>query len=64
MKTTLRLLLWSAAVVALMFGAAWLAERPGTLTAQWHGWRLDTNVGVIAMAMVLQIGRASCRERV
>ena len=36
-----------------MFGAAWLAERPGTLTAQWHGWRLDTNVGVIAMAMVL-----------
>ena len=53
MKTTLRLLLWSAAVVALMFGAAWLAERPGTLTAQWHGWRLDTNVGVIAMAMVL-----------
>ena len=30
MKTTLRLLLWSAAVVALMFGAAWLAERPGT----------------------------------
>lgn len=53
MKTTLRLLLWSAAVVALMFGAAWLAERPGTLTAQWHGWRLDTNVGVIAMATVL-----------
>ena len=53
MKTTLRLLLWSAAVVVLMFGAAWLAERPGTLTAQWHGWRLDTNVGVIAMAVVL-----------
>jgi HemY protein len=53
MKTTLRLLLWSAAIVALMFGAAWLAERPGTLTAQWHGWRLDTNVGVIAMAVVL-----------
>ena len=53
MKTTLRLLLWSAAVVVLMFGAAWLAERPGTLTAQWQGWRLDTNVGVIAMAVVL-----------
>lgn len=53
MKTTLRLLLWSAAIVALMFGAAWLAERPGTLTAQWHGWRLDTNVGVIAMAVLL-----------
>lgn len=53
MKTTLRLLLWFAALVVLMFGAAWLAERPGTLTAQWHGWRLDTNVGVIAMAVLL-----------
>lgn len=53
MKTTLRLLVWFAALVVLMFGAAWLAERPGTLTAQWHGWRLDTNVGVIAMAVLL-----------
>lgn len=53
MKTTLRLLIWFAAVVVLMFGAAWLAERPGTLTAQWHGWRLDTNVGVIAMVVLL-----------
>src|SRR5690349_6675104 len=55
MKTAIRLLLWFAAIVVVMFGAAWLAERPGTVTAQFHGWRLDTNVGVIALAVVLLI---------
>lgn len=55
MRTTLRLLLWFALAVALMFGAAWLAERPGSVTAEWHGWRLDTSVGVLLLAVVVLI---------
>ena len=38
-----------------MLGAVWLAERPGTLTAEWQGWRLDTNVGVVLIAIVVLI---------
>ncbi len=55
MRTTLRLLIWFAAVVVAMFGAAWLAERPGTVTAEWHGWRVDTSVGVLLLAVVILI---------
>lgn len=53
--TTVRILIWFAAAVAAMLGAVWLAERPGTLTAEWQGWRLDTNVGVVAIAVVALI---------
>ena len=41
MKTTLRVLIWFAIAAAVMLGAVWLAERPGTLTAEWRGWRVD-----------------------
>lgn len=50
--TTLRILIWFAIAAAAMLGAVWLAERPGTLTAEWQGWRLDTNVGVVLIAIV------------
>lgn len=53
MRITFRLLLWFVVIVALMLAAAWLAERPGSVTAQWRGWRLDTSVGVLAMAVVV-----------
>lgn len=53
MRTTLRLVLWFVIAVAAMFGAAWLAERPGNVTAEWHGWRLDTSVGVLLLAVVV-----------
>ncbi len=50
--TLLRTLLWFVVAAAAMFAAVWLAERPGTVTAEWHGWRLDTSVGVILIAVV------------
>ena len=53
MKTTLRVLIWFAVAAAVMLGAVWLAERPGTLTAQWHGWRVDTSVGVVLVVVLL-----------
>lgn len=53
--TTIRILIWFAIAAAAMLGAVWLAERPGTLTAEWQGWRLDTNVGVVAIAVVVLV---------
>jgi HemY protein len=53
--TLLRTLLWFVVAAAVMLAAVWLAERPGTVTAEWHGWRLDTSVGVILIAVVVLI---------
>lgn len=53
--TILRTLVWFVAAAAVMLGAVWLAERPGTLTAQWRGWRLDASVGVVLVAVVVLI---------
>jgi HemY protein len=53
--TVLRILIWFAIAAAAMLGAVWLAERPGTVTAQWHGWRLDTSVGVLVIAVLALI---------
>ena len=53
MKTTLRVLIWFVAAAVVMLGAVWLAERPGTLTAEWRGWRIDTSVGVVLVVVLL-----------
>ena len=53
--TFLRTLFWFAVAAVLMFGAVWLAERPGAVTVQWRGWRLDTSVGVLFAAMLVVI---------
>ena len=56
--TFLRTLIWFALAAAAMLGAVWLVRRPGTVTAEWHGWRLDTSVGIVLVAFVLLI--AAC----
>jgi HemY protein len=53
--TLLRTLLWFVVAAAAMFAAVWLAERPGTVTAEWHGWRLDTSAGVILITVVVLV---------
>lgn len=53
MKTALRVLVWFIVAAAVMLGAVWLAERPGTLTAEWRGWRIDTSVGVVLVVVLL-----------
>ena len=54
--TTLRVLSWFAIAAVAMLLAVWLAERPGTVTAEWQGWRLDSSVGVLLVALVVLIG--------
>ena len=53
--TLVRTLVWFVVAAVVMFGAVWLAEQPGSITAEWHGWRLDTNVGVILIVFVVLI---------
>ncbi|SKA06997.1 HemY protein [Enhydrobacter aerosaccus] len=53
--TFLRALFWFAIAAVLMFGAVWLAERPGLVTMEWQGWRLDTSVGILLGGVLLLI---------
>jgi HemY protein len=53
--TILRTLIWFVAAAAAMLGAVWLAERPGAVTAEFRGWRLDTSVGALAVGIVVLV---------
>ena len=45
------------AVVAAL--AVWLADRPGSVAIDWQGWRLETSVGVLALAVLAVIVAAA-----
>ena len=53
--TILRTLIWFVVAAAAMLGAVWLAERPGVVTAEFRGWRLDTTVGALMVAVFVLI---------
>ncbi|MGE0746867.1 MAG: heme biosynthesis protein HemY [Rhodospirillales bacterium] len=42
-------------IVLLLIGGAgaWLADRPGSVTLVWQGWRIDTSVGFLAFAVAV-----------
>lgn len=48
----IRILAYFAVVFAVAVGAAWLADRPGTVSVDWQGWRLDTSVMVAVVALL------------
>jgi HemY protein len=51
----IRTLIWFAVAGVAMLAAVWLAERPGSVTVQWRGWRLDTSVGVLFVSVLVLI---------
>lgn len=53
--TMLRTIIWFVVAIAAMLCAVWLAERPGSVTAEFRGWRLDTSVGVLLISVVVLI---------
>jgi HemY protein len=53
--TILRTLIWFALAAVAMLAAVWLAERPGNVIVEWRGWRLDTSLGVLLIAVVVLI---------
>lgn len=46
-----RVLRFVAVVAVLVAAAVWLADRPGTATLQWQGYRIDTSFTVLALAV-------------
>jgi HemY protein len=53
--TMLRTIIWFVFAIVAMLGAVWLAERPGSVTAEFRGWRLDTSVGVLMISVLVLI---------
>ena len=50
-----RVLVALAAITAVVSAAVYLANRPGTVTIVWHGWRIDTSVAALALAAALAV---------
>ncbi len=51
-------------VTALAVAAAvWLADRPGSVTLHWQGWRIDTSVPVLVAALLVVLGLAAALLR-
>lgn len=47
----LRVLAYIIVVALIVAGAVWLAERPGDVTLVWQGWRVDTSVPILLLAI-------------
>jgi HemY protein len=50
-----RLVLFIVSVALLVAAAVWLANDPGAVSLTWHGWRIDTSVGILITAMILAV---------
>jgi HemY protein len=45
--------LWFFAQLAvLVLGAVWIADQQGAVSAEWHGWRLETSSGVLFLIVL------------
>lgn len=53
MRTMFRILAYVVLVGLLVTAAVWLADRPGTVAIRWQGWRVDTSVPVLLVALFL-----------
>jgi HemY protein len=51
----LRFLLYVIEVAIVVAIAVWLADRPGQVSLHWQGWRIETSVGVLALAVFLLV---------
>lgn len=47
----LRVLAYIIVVALIVAAAVWLAERPGDVTLVWQGWRVDTSVPILLLAI-------------
>ena len=56
MRRSLIFFIEVAIVVAL---AVWLADRPGKVAIDWQGWRVETSIGILLVAVLVTIVVAS-----
>ncbi|HCP01180.1 MAG TPA: hypothetical protein DIT35_06785 [Rhodospirillaceae bacterium] len=50
-----RFLIYVIEVAVLVVIAVWLADRPGVVSIDWQGWRIETSVGVLAFSVFVLI---------
>ncbi|WP_316976044.1 heme biosynthesis protein HemY [Shumkonia mesophila] len=46
-----RILAYLIVLVALVGAAVWLADHPGDVSLDWQGWRIETSVAVLGLAV-------------
>jgi HemY protein len=51
----LRTLFFFLKLAVLVAAAVWLADRPGTVSLEWLGYRIDTSVGVLLAAVLILV---------
>ncbi len=51
----IRLIVFLVGIAAVVAGAVWMANEPGSVTLVWRGWHVDTSVGVLVAAMVAAV---------
>ncbi|GAA0571938.1 heme biosynthesis protein HemY [Caenispirillum bisanense] len=49
----IRVIVYIVLVALVVAGAVWLAERPGEVVVEWFGWRLDTTVPILLLAVLV-----------
>jgi HemY protein len=49
----MRIVVYIIEVAIIIAIAVWLAERPGTVLLEWQGYRIETSVGILALAVFL-----------
>lgn len=52
----LRLIAFLVVVGLVIAGAVWMADRPGDVTVEWLGWRLDTTVPMLLLLLAVVAG--------
>jgi HemY protein len=50
-----RLIIYLFTIAAVASGAVWMANEPGSVNLVWHGWRVDTSVGVLVAATIASV---------
>jgi HemY protein len=59
----IRALLFVVLLGVIVWISIWFAENPGTVSVHWRGYRYDTSVGVVAVALTLLVGVAAIAYR-
>lgn len=49
----IRFLIYVVEVAVVVAIAVWLADRPGVVSLDWQGWRIETSVGILALSVFL-----------
>ncbi len=49
----IRFLIYVVEVAVVVAIAVWLADRPGVVSLDWEGWRIETSVGILALSVFL-----------